>query len=247
MLIRASALLLILFTGVSGANQIAEQPLEITLRYGIDPVGAWVPFDRTDNPDYPGVFIEIIPLLMSEANLNTKAFLLPTKRGLQQLYSGELDFDFINPEWMSNEDKTAFVYSIPLFEVTEFFISLATNPKSFDTSELAHNQLVGTVSGYYYFDDNKFTRADFRSESEVILGLNKKRFDVAIMEKAAAAYWAEKHSVDLKFGAVHTQGNIVLRLRAELAHLMPRINQAILRLKDQGEIPRILAHYLSDS
>lgn len=240
------AVLILMMFPIYADNLSEQQGSNITLRYGVDPLGAWVPFDRTDDPNNPGVFIELIPLLMAKANFKVEQQKLPTKRGLRALKEGELDFDFINLDWISTHEKDRFVYSIPLFEVTEYFISLADNSSSFDTAEQAYGQLVGTVAGYYYFDDAKFTRADFRSESEVMLGLHKKRFDVAIMENAAAIYWADKHKVQLKFGAVHTKGPIVLRLRLELEDLLPAINMSALKLKEEGKISSILERYVGN-
>jgi polar amino acid transport system substrate-binding protein len=76
------------------------------------------------------------------------------------------------------------------------------------------------------------------------LGLLHKRFDVAIMEQTAARYWAKTHHVPIVLGAVHTQGDIVLRLRAEKKFLLPRINQAIETLHQQNTINEILQHYV---
>jgi len=33
---------------------------------------------------------------------------------------------------------------------------------------------VGTIAGYFYFDDNKFIRTDFLNENQLMLGLNQR-------------------------------------------------------------------------
>ncbi|NCT49777.1 MAG: amino acid ABC transporter substrate-binding protein [Paraglaciecola sp.] len=214
------------------------------LRYNLDKEGGWVPFDSTDDPERPGVFIELIPLLMEYAEIDAVEYNLPTKRGVVALFKGNLDFDFVNPQWVSEEEAKDFVFSIAILPVTENFIALAENQHMAQDTQQIYGKLVGTVAGYYYYDDDLFKRADFRSESEVMLGLAHKRFDVAIMEQTAARYWSKIHQVPIALGAVHTQGDIVLRLRAEKKFLLPRINHAIEMLHQQNTINEILEHYV---
>ncbi|MCF2950385.1 transporter substrate-binding domain-containing protein [Paraglaciecola aquimarina] len=214
------------------------------LRYSNDPAGGWVPYAITDDPSRPGIFNEIVPLLMEEANIQAKSTPLPIKRALVELHAGNLDFDLVNPEWIASHDKGNFIYSMPIIEVTEYLVSLHSTSITYVSLEDIHGELVGTVAGYYYHDDNKFNRSDFRSESEVILGLGKKRYSVAIMERAAALYWSDKHDLEISFGPIHSKGEIVLRLRKELQYLMPKINQTIIRLQKQGDIAKILSQYL---
>ncbi|MDP5033161.1 MAG: transporter substrate-binding domain-containing protein [Paraglaciecola sp.] len=214
-----------------------------TLRGNRDIEGTWVPFDITDDPNNPGIFIELTPLLFQRAKIDFVYSYMPTKRAVKALYADELDFDFVNPDWLSPDDKERFVFSDALFQISEYFISLPVHAKSYLQASSAYGKPVGTVSGYYYYDDEHFKRVDFRSESEVILGLAKKRYDVAIMEQFAARYWSAKHHVPISLGSIHTQGYMVMRLRAEYSHLVPDINKAINSLKQNGEIQRILLHY----
>ena len=41
---------------------------------------------------------------------------------------------------------------------------------------------VGTIAGYFYFDDDKFIRTDFLNESQLMMGLKNARFNVIILE-----------------------------------------------------------------
>jgi polar amino acid transport system substrate-binding protein len=224
---------------ISPADAESSQPL----RGNRDAEGTWVPFDLADDPKHAGIFGELTLLLFERAGIQFAYMHLPTKRAVKALYEGNLDFVFVNPEWLSGEDTTMFVFSEPLFHISEYFISLPQTVTKYQDSVSAYGQPVGTVAGYYYYDDDKFHRVDFRSESEVILGLAKNRFEVAIMEEYTAKYWSDKHGVPIAFGSVHTQGNIVMRLRAEFKDLLPAINKAIHSLESEGAIDGILQHY----
>lgn len=125
--------------------------------------------------------------------------------------------------------------SVPLFELTEYFVTLPNFVEEFNQPEMAYGHLVGTVAGYVYFDDDKFTRSDFLSESELIKGLIKGRFKVAIIEKRVAQYWANNYDASIMLASVHTKGDIVIRLRKEHESLLTDINAAIIFFKKNGQ------------
>lgn len=228
-----------------GFHTQAQTPPDV-LRYNVDFVGAWVPFDASSDPTKPSIMLSILALIEQQSNIKIAIEHYPIKRSVKELYDGNLDFDFVNPQWLSQDDSHLFVFSQPLFQVTEYFIGLPEVMRHYQTKEQIYGSLVGTVAGYYYFDDDEFQRADFRSESEVMLGLAKQRFNIAIMEKYAAQYWAYQHKVGITFGPVHTQGDIVIRLRIPLKHLLPRINHAIEVLKKTNKFQHIIEQQVNE-
>lgn len=214
------------------------------LKYNIDPSSGSIPLVFSDDPALPGIFLEIIPLLMQYAEFETEQFNMPTKRAVKGLYAGKLDFDFINPDWITDQTSSeTFVFSDSILDVTEYLISLYSKKGQFNSLDATYGKLVGTVAGYYYFDDNRFQRADFRSESEIILGLKYERFTVAIMQKTAAYFWANKHQVNIALGAVHSKGKIVLRLHKSRRDLLPKLNSTIALLHQKGLIKAIIDKY----
>lgn len=215
-----------------------------SLKYDLGSTTAWVPFGYSGNKQKPGIIIELIELIMMQAAIPTETSYLPVKRAVTALELGKIDFDVVSPNWF--KDKIIgvdYVSSVPLFEVTEYFVTLPSAAKEFNQPEKAYGQLVGTVAGYAYFDDDKFIRADFLSESELVKGLAKGRFKVAIIEESAAQYWAEKHQTSIALAALHTKGDIVIRLRKEHKNLLPRINQAISVLKKNGQFKKVFDDY----
>jgi hypothetical protein len=225
----------------------AEKQSLATLHYDLGGTKAWVPYGYTGLEDKPGIFADIVESVMQQANIAYKPYFYPAKRAENELQTGMLDFDFISPSWFKDQDiGDDYVGSHGIFEVTEYFVTLASYNEHFNYPASIKKQVVGTVAGYFYYDDNLFIRADFLSESELMLGLKKGRFNVAILEDYAANYWSDFHQVPIKLVAVHTKGKIIIRLRKEHQKLLPQINGAIQLLLKTGRIEEIFKRYHLD-
>ena len=142
---------------------------------------------------------ELCCLLTSSA----KHVELPAKRTVKYLHLGHIDFDVISLEWLSQAEKQnpQFIYSDTLFTVDEYLVSLKNNVTNWQQLEAIKNQPVGTVLGYYYYDDNHFKRVDFSSEKQLIQALKLQRVEVVIIDKLPALYWAQAFNADISFGA----------------------------------------------
>jgi hypothetical protein len=70
----------------------------------------------------------------------------------------------------------------PIFEMTQYLITLNRNTHLFPSRESMFGKRVGTIAGYFYFDDDKFIRTDFLNESQLMMGLKNDRFNVIILE-----------------------------------------------------------------
>jgi len=51
---------------------------------------------------------------------------LPAKRTVKYLHQGDIDFDVLSPEWLSQAEKQnpQFIYSDTLFVIEEYLVSL---------------------------------------------------------------------------------------------------------------------------
>lgn len=214
------------------------------LRYNLGTSGSSIPYENAVDEDRPGIFVELLPLIMDKAGLNTEKVMLSTKRAELAFKNGELDFDFFSPGWLSAaQSRDTFVFSVPIAPIKEYLIALPEYIDRYQRLENAYGGPVGTISGYVYFDDSRFSRVDFTSEDNLILALQKKRVVVAIMEEATARYWSARHKVEIRLGAIHTQGDIALRLHKRHASLVSKINSAITSLKRDGQINRVIMKY----
>jgi ABC-type amino acid transport substrate-binding protein len=211
------------------------------LYFDIDSDGGWVPILTAAQPDSSGIMTEITEAIQRHSNIEFVPIKLPQKRAEIALTVGSVDFDFICLEWLKTpEVGSEYVISDPFFELKESFITLKKNVPLFPTRESLHNKHVGTIAGYFYFDDDTFIRTDFLDENNLILGLKHERFDVIILEQETAKHWAKVNDVDIGFAVLHSKGNFLMRLRKKHQGLLPSINQAIKQIKASGELQAIL-------
>ena len=214
------------------------------LRYNLGTSGSSVPYENAVDENRRGILVELLPLIMDSANIKTEKVMLSTKRAMLAFETGALDFDFFSPSWLSpNESAGDFTFSDPIIDITEYFITLPENHSRYQTVSAIYGETVGMISGYVYFDSDKFDRMDFQSESNLMLALNMKRIDVIIMEEAAARYWSSIHGVEIALGPIHTEGKMALRVHNRHKDKLPAINRAIAELKQTGQIDRILNKY----
>lgn len=215
----------------------------VPLRYQLDLEGSFIPYDRTED-SRAGIFHDLVELIFNEAMIPYEKVMMPTKRAAYAMEEGHLDFDFVSPKWFpSGELGQKFVGSQPYMVMMEYFVTLPKNAKAYSKPTDAYGNVVGTVGGYIYFDDNRFTRMDFRSEKELLMGLARERFEVVILEEMTARYWSKKLGIPIALASIHTQGEMVLRVRKEHSWLMPRINGAIEVLRSQNKIELMLDRY----
>lgn len=223
---------------------MSEDTSQPVLRYSISPSANMIPWDEDPETGVPGIYRELVFLLLAESNIAGESTLLPQNRVQEALQKGQIDFDFINPDWFPNGDAgSMFVTSVPVHNFVEWFVTLPENTASFNSRDKVYGNAVGTITGFHYFDEDKFTRVDFDSQSAIIGGLKRGRIDVAILEEMTALYWSDKTSIKIAMSAVYSNGEIVLRLHKDKAHLLPFLNAAILRLQKKGKIRKILQEY----
>ena len=237
-----TAVLIFYVCSIASADETADRPF--SLAHSIDSLNGWIPYSYSGNDEYPGVFVEMVRAIMDEADIPVEGIPMPAKRAVKALEEGIIDFDFVSPEWFPQGNVgEKYIKTLPLFNVTEYFISLPVHAEKYASKKHIYGNPVGTVSGYYYYDDSQFTRVDFLSEKELVQGLAYGRFEVAILEMRAATAWSNKLSIPITLLEQHTQGDIVIRLRKEHADYLPAINQAIVTLQTSGKLKDILETY----
>ena len=221
---------------------LAEQ--QPVLKYNVTGSGNYYPYYIDDKINL-GILPEIIKQVMQLADIQVEHIELPAKRTVKYLHQGHIDFDVISPEWLSQAEKQnpQFSYSDTLFTVDEYLVSLTNSVARWQQLDSIRNQPVGTVLGYYYYDDNRFKRVDFHSEKQLIQALKMQRIEVVIIDKLPALYWAKLFDADISFGALHSQGNLKIRLRSEHQSLLPKINAAIKKLNSSGSLDAIINKY----
>ena len=231
----------ILLLSLASTTSIAQTPL----RYNLGTSGSSIPYENAVDDLRPGIMVELLPMIMEAAGFKTEKVMLSTKRAMQAFKNGALDFDFFSPNWVPpNDINNEFIFTDPIIDVTEYFITLPENEDRFRTrNQILKDSVVGTVEGYVYFDADTFTPLAFQSESDLILALRNQRIEVAIMEEAVARYWSAKHGIEITFGAIHTKGPLALRLHSRHKDKITMLNKVIQKLRAEGKIQSILDKY----
>ena len=222
----------------------SSQEPKAVLRYNLGGTQSWVPYGYFGDPDRPGIFAEVIELILQRTGDPYQFYYYPPKRAGKAFKEGRLDLDFMSPSWFKNGDMgDEYVTTTTIFSLTEYVVTLPDNASRYSKPECIEGKRVGTVAGYNYYDEDKFTRVDFLSESALVEGLKKRRFDMVILEGITAQYWANVYKVPISLASVHSQGGIVIRIRKQLSYLLPEFNSAIEALKREGKIEKILQSY----
>ena len=238
------SLILLSLVVINTQKLCAEEAALPTLRYNLGGSSAWVPYGYFGDPKKQGIFADVIHAIMQHTAIPYEFYYYPPKRAEMAIEDGNLDFDFVSPEWFKNGDiGDEFVTTIAIFDLIEYVVTLPQNAQKFTQIEAIYGKRIGTVAGYSYRDDDKFTREDFLSESHLIEGLAKLRFEAVILEGVTATYWANMHQVAISLATVHSQGDIVIRLRKEYSEFIPAFNRAIVLLQKNGQIKQILQNY----
>ncbi|WP_231731008.1 substrate-binding periplasmic protein [Lacimicrobium alkaliphilum] len=203
--------------------------------------GRWVPYQRGAVAGTTGVFQQMTDAISRHVDIDFKTVNFPAKRAQKAMKDGLIDLEFISLEWLpGGEAGEAYVVSEPLFEVNEYIVTLQGNQHLFPNRQAYYGRTLGTIAGYYYFDDDKFQREDFLTESLLIQGLKRDRFKGAILERETAKFWASVHKADIAFATLHTEGVLRIRLQKDKAHWLALINQGIAAIKASGELADIL-------
>lgn len=224
------------------SSQLLAQ--DTVLDYNVNGSNSWYPYSIAHSPDDPGILSEIIPRMLALAKIKSNVNNFPPKRTNLALETGQLDFDVISPSWFKNGDIGAhFIQSDPIIPIIENIIVLEKNAPKWQALSTIKNKEIGTVLGYLYQDDTDFTRIDFKSERELVMALHKGRIEAAISGDLPALYWAKELDLPVSLAAVHSSGSLVIRLRKEHYKLMPAINSAIKKIKDSGELQKIINKY----
>ncbi len=215
-----------------------------TLKYNVNGSSSWVPYYIPNKVENSGILGELVPKILSIAEVEVEKHNFPPKRTNQALEKGLLDFDFVSPSWFPKGDMgELFIQSSAILSIQENIITLEKNQSQWSDIDKITGKSIGTVRGYLYHDDDIFTRVDFASEKQLIKALHKDRVSAAISGDLPALYWAKQLQLPIALAAVHSSGVLVMRLRKEHSSVMPRINMAIAQLQNDGTIQAIVDKY----
>ncbi|ARD44371.1 transporter substrate-binding domain-containing protein [Colwellia sp. PAMC 21821] len=234
----------IIFSALFFTSVVIAKAKPSTLYFDLGENNGWVPYRAGKRIDQEGILSELVLLIEAYSGINFESVNWPMKRAEFALKKGIVDFDFVCTAWFEGGIYgNQFVISEPLFEIHQYVITLKGNKHLYPTINSTHTKTIGTIAGYFYFDDDEFVRADFRDEKSLVLALKHQRIQAIILEYESAKYWAEIQKIDVDFATKHTTGKLVIRLNKAKQAQLPAINLAIEKIKKTGQLQTILNKY----
>ena len=172
---------------ISSHTFAVDQKKAPKLYFDLGGEGGWVPYRKAATTGADSVFKELSESMQRYSGIEFLTVNLPQKRAEMALIVGIVDFDFACLEWLTdNKPGEGFVATEPMFEISEYLVTLKQNTHMFPNRESIFGKQVGTIAGYFYFDDRNFVRSDFLDENLLIQGLKHNRFKVIILERETA-------------------------------------------------------------
>ena len=217
----------------------------------------WYPYQyHNKNQVLVGLDFDVFNAIVEEANIDVTFTELPWKRHLQYIKTGEMDIA-MGASHTTEREETAH-FSIPYrLETVNLFVRKGTSDKiKLKTlSDLSHSDyLIGVEGGYFYGKEYQrlITTKEFYTHINDVIDLEqnvslllKGHIDGFLVDPVTMKAFAQKYSLQEEF-EVHPlkiyQANIHIMLSRKSCNpeILNRINKAITKLKENGEMAKII-------
>jgi polar amino acid transport system substrate-binding protein len=235
--------LLLLWT----AHSLAEQPV---LRFSV--AESWsMPLVRFEG-DQPveGLVFDLIQAVAREAGVRPEYHVMPRLRLQQAMDAGDIDVRcYVSSQWF-NDRPGNFVWSIPLIVQRDVLVGRPGDDNPIRPEQLPP-QAIGTVLGYAYstleplFAQGRLLREDSRSQQLALQKLQIGRYQHAVSNELSLQ-WFNQHlpaEQRLLTQAVLEEQALGCMVRNDPAIPTQGVLRALVRMKESGEIERIVQRY----
>lgn len=215
----------------------------------------WVPYQMNDGKKMSGIVFDIIKNVSTRTGYTIIHHKLPQNRMLQYFREGKITLEAAsNPVWRES-DQTTSCYSIPYLQIKTVVLMKkenaiqATGPGDF------RGYTLGCDLGYLYTDgfEKEFSRgAIIRDDTTAgaksnFQKLASNRVQGIIIDRRVAQYWLKKLKLNpedfVEAYAFKEDAYLLMRLHRNKEVLLPRLNEALKVMKDDGSIKNIIEKY----
>jgi polar amino acid transport system substrate-binding protein len=220
----------------------------------------WYPYQfRNDKQELVGLDLDIFNAVMKQAKLQANYTELPWKRHLYYIRTGEMDLAM--GASLTDDRKQYAHFTHPYrIETVRLFVKKGTAKKMLlGTLEdlIGSKYMIGVEDGYYYGKQYKqlIKRSEFQSHISEVLDIEqnvelaiKGHLDGFLVDPITLKVFIEKyklhdefevHPVEIYSDSIH----IMISKKSNYSNLLPKLNQAIDTLRQNGEINRIMARW----
>jgi polar amino acid transport system substrate-binding protein len=228
-------------------HSLAEQPV---LRFSI--AESWsMPLMRTEQ-DQPveGILFELMHAIARETNIRPQYHLMARLRLQQAMRDGEIDVRcYVSTHWLT-EPSGNYRWSIPLIEQRDLLIGRSGEYGTASADQLPA-QAIGTVLGYTYptlealFAQGRLLREDSRNQSLVLHKLQAGRYQYAVSNQLSLQWFNRSLPPEQHLHVLAVLEEQALGCMVRDAPELPTqaVLEAIARIKQSGEMQRIIEHY----
>jgi ABC-type amino acid transport substrate-binding protein len=203
-------------------------------------------FWRDETGGYRGLFIDVLDGITKETDLHFSYKALPKARIRLYMVVGKIDVEMgVATEWRKKkaEIKNS-VYSIPFMESKEVYVT-SSKQGSFDSEQYipVGDKFCGILGFSKPEGSSGKSRVDFLSEKQLLKMIDKRRCDYTVMPEDVFRYLQLGNTYNVVASEPISTHAMRVRLTRQHEWLLPRINAALLRMKDSGRLAIILDRY----
>ncbi|WP_194787829.1 substrate-binding periplasmic protein [Pseudomonas sp. UFMG81] len=239
---RALALLLLCST-----CSLAEQPV---LRFSI--AESWsMPLMRTEQEQpVEGILFELMQAIAREAGVRPQYHVMARLRLQEAIEHGDIDVRcYVSTQWLTDRPGD-YLWSIPLLEQRDLLVGRPGNSGPVTPDNLPR-QAIGTVLGYSYptldplFARGQLLREDSRNQLLALQKLQAGRYRHAVSNQLSLQWFNRQLPVQQRLQglAVLQEQALGCMVRNDPSLPTQAVLRALVRLKQAGEIERIVGRY----
>lgn len=229
------------------SSGLAEQPV---LRFSV--AESWsMPLMRTEG-DVPvdGILFDLIQALAREAGVRPQYHVMARLRLEQAMAAGDIDVRcYVASNWL-NERPGEFIWSVPLIHQRDLLVGRAGDGLPGGLAQLPA-QPIGTVLGYTYptldpmFAQRLLTREDSRNQDLALQKLQASRYRYAVSNQLSLQWFNRQQPREQRLRplALLEEQDLGCMVRNDPAIPAQQVLRALVRLKQSGEIDRIIERY----
>ncbi|WP_336335863.1 substrate-binding periplasmic protein [Pseudomonas putida] len=239
---RLLALLLVWAT-----QSMAEQPV---LRFSV--TESWsMPLVRIEgNQPVEGLLYDLMQALAKEVGVHPQYHVMARLRLQEAMNNGDIDVRcYVSTQWF-NDRPGDFVWSIPLIHQRDVLVGRVGDSTPTPPEQLLP-QAIGTVLGYTYstlqplLDQGRLRREDSRNQLLVLQKLQAGRYRHAVSNQLSLQWFNQglPANQQLQALAVLEEQDLGCMVRNDPAIPTQGLLRALVRMKQSGELERILQRY----
>ncbi|MBB5017175.1 polar amino acid transport system substrate-binding protein [Chitinivorax tropicus] len=208
------------------------------------------PFSFSQGGQLAGIYRDLFDRLNALTGDTYRYVHIPAMRLMRAFEQGQIDIEpGVNPSWRDGQHVES-IYSVHFARTTDVLLIRNGVLKPTSLSQLS-GATIGTVRGFVYpgleasFNNRHFNRDESSDEFQLLLKLAANRYDYAVVNRSIADYWLHNRpaAAPWRVGLVVGEADVMLRMQPKHKAALGRINAALTKLRQSGEIEAIYQKY----